>query len=66
MPVCSMRIFSDTDGAEKTISGAVKIGSKLTMEIAIDQQEVYGLRVVDCLVRDGLGWGQQPLINSEG
>ena len=65
MPVCSMRIFSGGD-ADKVIAEAVKIGAKLTMEITIDEQEVYGLRVVDCIVRDGLGWGQQPLINAEG
>jgi hypothetical protein len=27
---------------------------------------VYGLRISDCLVRDGLGWGEQRLIDEEG
>ena len=64
MPVCSMRLYADA--ADKTVAETVHIGDRLTMEIAIDEQTEYGLRVVDCLVRDGLGWGQQQLVNSEG
>ncbi|RWS31485.1 uncharacterized protein B4U80_04398 [Leptotrombidium deliense] len=28
--------------------------------------DVYGMKVTNCLVRDGLNWGEQPLINDEG
>lgn len=28
--------------------------------------DVYGMRVTNCVVRDGLNWGEQPLINNEG
>lgn len=27
---------------------------------------MYGLKITNCLVRDGLNWGEQPLINNEG
>lgn len=60
-PVCHMRIYSGDNVAEN-----VKIGDPLTLKILIDKQDTYGLYVTDCLVRDGLGWGEQKLVNSEG
>lgn len=44
----------------------VKIGDPLKLIVNIDKQEQYGLHVTDCLVRDGLGWGEQRLIDSQG
>ncbi|KAK9886259.1 hypothetical protein WA026_015770 [Henosepilachna vigintioctopunctata] len=64
MPGCSMRIYSDPN--RKEVAENVKIGDPLTLDITLDQQDVYGLWVTDCLVRDGLGWGEQKLINQEG
>ena len=64
MPTCTMRIYSNS--ADKTVAENVKIGDPLTLDISIDEQDIYGLKAVDCIVRDGLGWGEQPLINSEG
>ncbi|XP_037092073.1 uncharacterized protein LOC119112136 isoform X2 [Pollicipes pollicipes] len=64
MPSCTMRIYSNSE--EKTVAENVKIGDPLTLDIAIDDQDIYGLKAVDCIVRDGLGWGEQPLINKEG
>lgn len=61
MPGCHMKIFSKDKLAEN-----VKIGDPLKIVINIDKQDVYGLHVTDCLVRDGLGWGEQNLINREG
>nr|XP_040222245.2 cuticlin-3 [Anopheles coluzzii]XP_040222246.2 cuticlin-3 [Anopheles coluzzii]XP_049463830.1 cuticlin-3 [Anopheles coluzzii] len=61
MPGCHMKIFTGEKLAEN-----VKIGDPLTLVINIDQQEEYGLHVTDCLVRDGLGWGEQKLISDEG
>lgn len=61
LPVCHMRIYSGDNVAEN-----VKIGDPLTLKILIDKQDTYGLYVTDCLVRDGLGWGEQKLVNSEG
>lgn len=61
MPRCHMKIFSGNSVAE-----SVKIGDPLTLQINIDKQNEYGLRVTDCLVRDGLGWGEQRLVNSKG
>ena len=29
-------------------------------------QDIYGMHVTQCLVRDGLGWSEQGLINEEG
>lgn len=65
MPGCSMKIFVG-DSEEEVIAENVKIGDPLTLVISIDYQETYGMRVTNCLVRDGLNWGEQPLINNEG
>lgn len=65
MPGCTMKIFSG-DPSEKAVAESVKIGDPLTLVISIDAQDTYGLRITDCLVRDGLGWGEQKLINDEG
>ncbi|XP_064472273.1 cuticlin-1-like isoform X2 [Ornithodoros turicata] len=65
MPGCTMKIFVG-DSEEEVVAENVKIGDPLTLVIAIDPQEVYGMRVTNCLVRDGLNWGEQPLINNEG
>lgn len=61
MPGCHMKIYSGDNVAEN-----VKIGDPLKLSIYIDKQEIYGLHVTDCLVRDGLGWGEQKLINADG
>ena len=34
--------------------------------IGIDQQDIYGMHISECSVKDGLGWSHQLLINSEG
>lgn len=65
MPGCYMRIFAGTP-EEKLVAENVRIGDPLTMTISLDDQEIYGMKVTDCLVRDGLGWGEQLLINSDG
>ncbi|XP_075218825.1 zona pellucida domain-containing protein piopio [Lycorma delicatula] len=65
MPGCTMKIFTG-DPREQEVAENAKIGDPLTMVIAIDSQDVYGLKVSDCLVRDGLGWGEQRLIDSDG
>lgn len=65
MPGCTMKIFYG-DPSLKEVAENVKIGDPLTLVISIDKQEMYGIKVSDCLVRDGLGWGEQRLINSEG
>lgn len=65
MPGCYMRIFAGTPD-DKKVAENVRIGDPLTMEISLDDQEIYGMKVTDCLVRDGLGWGEQMLINEEG
>ncbi|KAK3854146.1 hypothetical protein Pcinc_039351 [Petrolisthes cinctipes] len=65
MPGCYMRIFAGTP-ADKLVAENVRIGDPLTMVISLDDQEIYGMKVTNCLVRDGLGWGEQMLINSDG
>lgn len=57
MPGCHMKIYSG-----KNIAENVKIGDPLTMKINIDKQNVYGMHISDCNVRDGLGWGEQNLV----
>ncbi|XP_076654224.1 zona pellucida domain-containing protein piopio [Halictus rubicundus] len=65
MPGCTMKIFSG-DPTRHRVAENVKIGDPLTLVISIDKQEMFGLKISDCLVRDGLGWGEQRLINDEG
>ncbi|XP_042226489.1 uncharacterized protein LOC121869304 isoform X2 [Homarus americanus] len=65
MPGCYMRIFSGSP-TDKSVAENVRIGDPLTMVISLDDQEIYGMKVTDCLVRDGLGWGEQMLINKDG
>lgn len=65
MPGCYMRIFSG-EPSDRLIAENVRIGDPLTMVISLDNQEIYGMVVTSCLVRDGLGWGEQMLINEEG
>ena len=51
------------------IAQNVKIGDPLTISIenldAINQSQ-YGMEVIDCLVRDGIGLSEQKLINHYG
>ncbi|KAK8743346.1 hypothetical protein OTU49_001386 [Cherax quadricarinatus] len=65
MPGCYMRIFAGSP-SDRAVAENVRIGDPLTMVISLDDQEIYGMKVTDCLVRDGLGWGEQMLINSDG
>lgn len=61
MPGCHMKIYSNDKLAEN-----VKIGDPLKLMINIDKQDSYGLHITDCLVRDGIGWGEQKLIDADG
>lgn len=64
LPVCTMKIFrSDSEGK---VAEHAKIGDRLTLVVDIDRQDTYGMKVTNCLVRDGLNWAEQPLINNEG
>ncbi|CAG9835377.1 unnamed protein product [Diabrotica balteata] len=65
MPGCNMKIFSG-DPTMNEVAENVKIGDPLTLVVNLDEQETYGIRVTDCLVRDGLGWGEQKLISEDG
>lgn len=65
MPVGTMKIFHVVAGQEY-VAENVKIGDRLTIVISIDVQDTYGMKVTNCLVRDGLSWGEQPLINNDG
>ncbi|XP_013777016.1 uncharacterized protein LOC106461713 [Limulus polyphemus] len=65
MPACTMKIFQDV-ADEEFVAENVKIGDRLTIVIKIDVQDIYGMKVTNCLVRDGLNWGEQPLINNDG
>lgn len=65
MPGCYMRIFAG-DPSDMQVAENVRIGDPLTLVISLDDQEIYGMVITSCLVRDGLGWGEQMLINDEG
>lgn len=61
MPSCHMKIYSGDKLAE-----SVKIGDPLKIIVNIDKQDMYGLRVTDCSVRDGVGIGEQRLLDHNG
>jgi len=65
MPGSSMKIFYG-DPSEAQVAENVKIGDPLTLVVTIDDQDIYGMHITECLVRDGLGWSEQDLINDEG
>jgi hypothetical protein len=66
IPSSTMKIYIGEDDKQLLQAENVKIGDNLRMVINIDTQNVYGMKVSDCLVRDGLNWGDQQLINSDG
>jgi len=65
MPASNMRIFYG-EASEGLVAENVKIGDPLSLVVSIDEQDIYGMHVTQCLVRDGLGWSEQGLINEEG
>merc|ERR1719187_824005 len=65
MPGSSMKIFYG-EPTEGTVAENVKIGDPLSLVVTIDDQEIYGMHITECLVRDGMGWTEQDLINEEG
>lgn len=65
MPGTSMKIYFG-EPVEGAVAESVKIGDPLTLVVSIDHQDIYGMHVTDCYVRDGLGWSEQQLINEEG
>uniref|UniRef100_A0A646QFR2 Cuticlin n=1 Tax=Hemiscolopendra marginata TaxID=943146 RepID=A0A646QFR2_9MYRI len=66
IPLSVMKIYIGDDDRQLHQAENVKIGDELRMVIAIDAQNVYGMKVTNCLVRDGLNWGEQQLINNQG
>lgn len=65
LPGTMMHIYAG-DAVNHVPAEKVKIGDPLTLKVALDQQEVYGMTVADCTVRDGLGWSEQLLYNDQG
>lgn len=66
MPLCTMKIFSANDLSREVTAENVRIGDELQLVISLDDQDVYGMMVTNCLVRDGMNWGEQPLIDDFG
>lgn len=62
MPGCHMKIYN----SQNKIATDVNIGDPLTLVVNIDKQHLYGLHVTDCIVRDGIGWGEQRLVGEDG
>lgn len=65
MPSTSMRIYHG-EPIDGRVAEDVKIGDPLTLVVSIDDQDIYGMQITECSVKDGLGWSEQKLINSEG
>lgn len=70
MPTCSMRIYSAAEPNREVAAENVRIGDELKLVIALDsssqQEQIYGMLVTNCLVRDGMNWGEQPLLDDNG
>lgn len=66
MPSCSMKIYSAHDLSHEVAAENVRIGDELHLTISLDDQDVYGMLVTNCLVRDGMNWAEQPLIDDDG
>lgn len=66
MPLCTMKIYSANDLSHEVAAENVRIGDELQLVISLDDQDVYGMMVTSCLVRDGMNWGEQPLIDDFG
>lgn len=78
-----MKIYAG-DVSNHVVAENVKIGDPLSLVVSIDHQDIYGIRVTDCVVKgslmlhwklavvmifyisDGLGWGEQKLIDEDG
>jgi len=65
MPGSAMRIYRG-EPAEGSVAEEVRIGDPLTLVVAVDDQQIYGMHVSGCVVKDGLGWNEQELINDDG
>ncbi|UYV71210.1 hypothetical protein LAZ67_8002193 [Cordylochernes scorpioides] len=65
LPACHMKIYLG-NLEDRVVAEDVKIGDYLSLAVYIDSQGVYGMKVTNCLVRDGLNWAEQPLINNDG
>jgi len=65
MPGATMRIYAG-EPVDGRVAESVKIGDPLTLVVGIDQQDIYGMHITDCSVKDGLGWSNQMLISSDG
>lgn len=65
MPSSSMKIFVGLPG-DRIVAENVRIGDTLTLVVSIDEQDIYGMFISGCMVRDGLEWGKQDLINEQG
>lgn len=65
LPNCVMKIYMGR-ADNHIIAEHVKIGDYLTLVLSIDEQDIYGMKVTNCIVKDGLNWSEQPLINNDG
>lgn len=50
MPGCSMKIYAG-DASNHVVAENVKIGDPLSLVVSIDHQDIYGIRVTDCVVK---------------
>ncbi|XP_023243895.1 uncharacterized protein LOC111641874 [Centruroides sculpturatus] len=64
LPVCGMKIFRGQ--SEEKVADRAKIGDRLTLVVSLPPQDEYGMKVTNCVVRDGLERAEQPLVNNEG
>ena len=58
-----------TSSLDETAVGFCRTSADLLMRQEMTPhypQDIYGMHVTQCLVRDGLGWSEQGLINEEG
>ncbi len=65
MPAAAMKIYRG-EPIDGRVAEEVKIGDPLTLVVSIDDQDIYGMHITECMVKDGLGWSEQRLLDEAG
>ncbi|XP_014681049.1 PREDICTED: cuticlin-1-like [Priapulus caudatus] len=66
LPKCNLLIKVGDSPDGPLVSGAVPLGTTLTFVIDMSISEVYGFTVSSCIARDGMGMGEQMIIDEDG
>ena len=66
LPVVSMSLYKGTSES-RVMADRVMIGDPVALVVNLASQNIYGMIIKDCYVKDGVDMGGvQPLIDSKG